>query len=203
MPTEAAIAGFTFSFLFSYLTVGIGLYVLNSVALFKLAKKRGIQNYGLAWLPIGSTWVLGKLADDVNICRRNKKTNFARNLLILNLVTVGIGILTYIAAFAIAISVIGLGLEHTTPDDFVYSMLPHVGILILLALAIAVVSIASAVISYMALYRVFYGYSEDNATVFLVLSIFFPILQPIFLFTIRNRELLPPDPLTFTQNYNM
>ena len=179
------------------LGAAILMYVFQSLALFKLAKNRGIANYGLAWVPIGSSWLLGKLADDVNICRRNKKTNFARNLLTLNLVYVGSFIAIYIAAIAIGISI---GMQSSY-GGYSASMAPGaVIVLLLLYLVLVGVMIAMIVLNYMALYRVYYGYAEENAVLYLVLSIFVSITQPIFLFIIRNRPLLPPDPSTFGQN---
>ena len=179
------------------LGAAILMYVFQSLALFKLAKNRGIANYGLAWVPIGSSWLLGKLADDVNICRRNKKTNFARNLLTLNLVYVGSFIAIYIAAIAIGVSI---GMQSSY-GGYSASMAPGaVIVLLLLYLVLVGVMIAMIVLNYMALYRVFYGYAEENAVLYLVLSIFVSITQPIFLFIIRNRPLLPPDPSTFGQN---
>lgn len=180
-----------------FLGAAIVMYVLQSLALFNLAKKRGIQNYGLAWVPIGSSWILGKLADDVNICRRNKRTHFARNLLVLNIAYLAFFVLVYIGAFALGITIameeMMSGVASTAGPAIIL-------VAVLLWLVLVALIIAINVLFYMALYRVFYGYAEENAVIFTVLSIFFSILQPIFLFVIRNRELLPPDPTTFVQN---
>ena len=179
------------------LGVSVLMYVLQSLALYRLAKNRGIANYGLAWVPVGSSWLLGKLADDVNICRRNKKTHFARNLLILNLVYIGSFFVLYIGAIAVGISI---GLQEAT-HGYSAAMAPGAIILIvLLYLALVGVMIAMMVLTYMALYRVYYGYAEENAVLYLVLSIFISFTQPIIMFIIRNRKLLPPDPSTFQQN---
>jgi len=180
-----------------FLGAAILMYVLQSLALFNLAKKRGIQNYGLAWVPIGSSWILGKLADDVNICRRNKRTHFARNLLVLNIAYLASFVLVYIGAFALGITIameeMMSGVASTAGPAIIL-------VAVLLWLVLVALIIAINVLFYMALYRVFYGYAEENAVIFTVLSIFFSILLPIFLFVIRNRELLPPDPTTFVQN---
>lgn len=179
------------------LGVSVLMYVLQSLALYRLAKNRGIANYGLAWVPVGSSWLLGKLADDVNICRRNKKTHFARNLLILNLVYIGSFFVLYIGAIAVGISI---GLQEAT-HGYSAAMAPGAIILIvLLYLALVGVMIAMMVLTYMALYRVYYGYAEENAVLYLVLSIFISFTQPIIMFIIRNRKLLPPDPSTFQEN---
>lgn len=47
------------------LTVAVVVYILQSIALYKLAYKNNIQNAWLAWLPIGNMYILGKLGFEV------------------------------------------------------------------------------------------------------------------------------------------
>ena len=55
-------------------------YVLQSVGLYTMAKRRGIQNPWLAWIPIGNRWLLGALADDAHF-RRGRRTSYGIILL--------------------------------------------------------------------------------------------------------------------------
>ncbi len=57
-----------------------------------------------------------------------------------------------------------------------------------LALPMAAVSVAYAVIRFMALYDVYRSMDPGNATVFLVLSILFGVTEPFFLFFCRNKD---------------
>ena len=43
--------------------VALVLYIFQSVALYSMAKNRGIANPWLAWLPIGNHWIAGSLSD--------------------------------------------------------------------------------------------------------------------------------------------
>ena len=62
-----------------------------------------------------------------------------------------------------------------------------------LALPLVGVTIAAAVIRYMALYDLYSSCDPDNKTVFVVLSILFGITVPVFLFLSRNLEKgMPP-----------
>ena len=62
-----------------------------------------------------------------------------------------------------------------------------------LCLPWAGVAIASAVLSYMALYDIYTSCDPANNTVYLVLSILFGFTQAIFLFLCRNKdEGMPP-----------
>lgn len=49
--------------LISY-AISIAMYVLQALGLQAIAKRRGIQNAWLAWLPIGNIWVMASIADD-------------------------------------------------------------------------------------------------------------------------------------------
>ena len=43
--------------------IGIAIYVLGSLGLYTIAKRRYINNPWLAWIPIGNYWIAGCLAD--------------------------------------------------------------------------------------------------------------------------------------------
>ena len=45
------------------LALAVVMYVFQSLGLYTMAKRRGIKCYGLAWVPIGNLWIMGKLAD--------------------------------------------------------------------------------------------------------------------------------------------
>ena len=45
------------------IAICVVMYVFEALSLFTIAKRRGIPNYGLAWVPVGNMWIVGKLAD--------------------------------------------------------------------------------------------------------------------------------------------
>lgn len=61
--------------------IGVVTYVMQSLSLYTMAKNRGIDYAWLAWVPIGNSWILGALADDIN-ARQGKKTCYGLVLLI-------------------------------------------------------------------------------------------------------------------------
>lgn len=68
--------------LLAVLAFAAATYVLRSIGLYTLAKNRSIENAWLAWIPVGSSWLLGQIADDINF-RQGKKTNYSLVLLVL------------------------------------------------------------------------------------------------------------------------
>lgn len=67
------------------LAVSVAVYVLQALAVHSMAKRRGIENAWLAWVPVASGWILGSVADDIN-ARRGKKTVYGPVLLVLTAV---------------------------------------------------------------------------------------------------------------------
>ena len=61
-------------------------------------------------------------------------------------------------------------------------------------LVMMVVAIISTVVQYMALYDIYRSCEPGNATLYLVLSIFVGLSQPVFLFLCRNKDDGLPQP---------
>ncbi len=174
---------------------GIALYVMQSLSLYSIAKRRGIQKPWLAWLPVGSSWILGCISDQYRYVARGQVKNKRKTLLILNLVTLGVSVLFYV------VLIVNVILYNTRLD--VLSIVMGV---MLVSLMMSGLAIATAVIQYMALYDTFVSCDPNTATVFLVLSILFG-LQPIFLLVCRNKDCgMPPRTYPYypgPQNFQM
>ena len=54
------------------LLVGLALYVLRAVGLYKLAKNRAIRCAWLAWVPVASDWILGSVSDQYQYVVKGK-----------------------------------------------------------------------------------------------------------------------------------
>ena len=63
--SEGALMGIMAGFgIFTLLIIAlfIFIYVILSLALMKIAQKKGIENAWLAWIPIGNSYIIGKIA---------------------------------------------------------------------------------------------------------------------------------------------
>ena len=74
------------------------VYVLQALSLQTMAKRRGIANAWLAWVPVGSSWLLGAIADDINL-RQGKKTSYAIVLLVVTAACMGAGFSLFLIPF--------------------------------------------------------------------------------------------------------
>ena len=160
----------------------IASYVLTSLALYTLAKNRGIRHGWLAWVPVLSCWILGSLSDQYRYVTRGQIRSKRKSLLILNILMTGL--ITALISLTVA-AAITMG----RPGTRVSLLIP----LICLILAAALVTLIRLVIRFMALGDLYRSMDPENGTLFLVLSILFPVTEPFFLFFNRNKELgMPP-----------
>lgn len=157
--------------------VSIAIYVLTALSLYTVAKRRGIAAPWLAWVPVARLWVLGSLSDQYRYLTQGQIRHKRISLLVWTgaswVLTGGIVVGT-IAAIAGA----SVGAVLTV---------------LCLALAVAWAAIVYVVLYFMALYDVYASCDPQNAAVYLVLSVFFRFLVPVFLFLSRNLEKgMPP-----------
>ena len=79
--------------------LGIGAYVLTSLALYTVAQRRGIRKPWLAWVPVLNCWILGSLSDQYRYVVLEQNKSKRKVLLVLNLVkAVLILVVTVLAA---------------------------------------------------------------------------------------------------------
>lgn len=157
--------------------VSIAIYVFTALALYTIAKRRGIVAPWLAWVPVARLWVLGSLSDQYRYLTQGQLKHKRITLLVwkgVSWVLTGGIVVSAIAAIAGA----SVGAILTV---------------LCLALVVACAAIVYVVLYFMALYDVYASCDPQNATVYLVLSIFFGFLVPVFLFLSRNLEKgMPP-----------
>ena len=86
-------AGFSGAMLIFYLiymvfmlALTVGSYVLQSVSLHTIAKRRGIHKPWLSWLPIGEMWIVGCISDQYQYVVKGRVKNKRKALLVLNII---------------------------------------------------------------------------------------------------------------------
>ena len=153
-------------------------WIIRSLSLHSIAKRRGIRNPWLAWIPIGSEWVLGSVADQYQHLVQGKITS-RRKILMLLTVATGVAVVAYIAAGA----VIGFQIEVEGRMD----ISPLVLIIPYLLLLGTVVS--RLVFYHMSNYDLYRSCRPNGATAFLVLGIIFGVCEPFFYLACRKKDL--------------
>ena len=163
-------------FVFVMLVFSVASYVLSSLGMYTVAKRRGIRNPWLSWVPYGNMWVLGSIADQYQYVTGGKIKNRRKILLA---TTIALSALVIPMVILAALSGLGSYLS--------------VALLVLVYLAFIVTAIVGAVFQYIAYYDLFRSCKPQNATLFLVLGIVFQVTLPFFLFACRDHdEGMPP-----------
>ena len=191
LPEE--VVSFFFTFFVGAIAVsaviGIAIYLLESISVYKMAKSAEIKNPWLAFIPVENDWVFGTLAEKYKKKNGTKSARFGIILPVLEgivlIETIALTIFTVISVKEItgyALDAVNTSAEMA-PEQFM-SLIP----VIILYFALMAVAIAYAVVFFIALWRVYYSFDKSNATLYIVLSIIFTISVPIILFIIRNRK---------------
>jgi len=171
------------------LAFSVTMYVLQSLGYYTIAKRRGIHNPWLAWLPIGNMWILGSISDQYQYVAKGKLRNRRKVLM---------GLM--IAIFALMVPVFaGYGaLIASIISDNAYAsadIMAGAGVMIALLsyLAMIIVSIVATVFQYIALYDLYASCDSNNAVMYIVLSIFINVTMPFFVFSCRKKDFgMPP-----------
>ena len=156
-------------------------YVFTSLALYTIAKRRGIRNYGLAWVPVANLWILGSISDQYKYVTAGKVQGRRKLLLGLGIVNA----LSSVLAVSVAVAVVMNALTASSIENWLIGLAWALGAVALLILLVDIIFI---VLYFISLYNVYASCMPGNATLFLVLSIFFSVTTPFFLFACREKD---------------
>ena len=179
---------FYFVMLFVSVALAITQYVLSSLGMYQIAKRRGIHNPWLAWLPVGQAWILGSISDHYQYAAKGKQRNYRKILMGLEIGVLCLSVVTTFVSGAASFGTSMSGLSGTGA-----AMLGMMGTNMLMSLLSAAASIAYAVFGFIAAYDLYRSCKPKNAVLFLVLSIVLDVTAPFFVFACRNAdEGMPP-----------
>lgn len=172
---------------------GIVTYVLTAMALYTAAQRRGLNRPWLAWIPVVNCWIVGSLSDQYRYVVKGENKSKRKVLLTLRILMMVIGIAMAAVGIAMVFGAVGGAMRGYNESRMMETVLgPLVGI-VGMCLPMAGISIAYAVIYYMALYDIYRSMDPVNCVLFTVLSILFNVTEPFFLFFNRNKDLgMPP-----------
>ena len=167
------------------LVFGIVLYVLQSIGIYAVAKRRGINNPWLAWIPVGVLWILGSISDQYQYVVKGRVRNRRKTLL-------GVSIAVFACLLVEIIAAVVLVVAAVIGENAVAAGIGGI-VMLLLYLAVLVMAIILLVFTYIAMYDLYVSCDPSNATTYLVLSIVFNITQPFFMFFSRKKDYgMPP-----------
>lgn len=173
--------------------LSIAGYVLTALALYTIARRRGLKNPWLAWIPVADCWLLGSLSDQYRYVVKDEIKSKRKVLLILQLIQAVLSTAVMAVAVAMIFGAVGSLMRGASEEQILESILGPAVSIVGMSLPLAGVAIAYVILRYMAMYDIYRSMDPANCVLYLVLSILFGVTEPFFLLFNRNKDLgMPP-----------
>ena len=97
----------------NFTTSGLGVivYVLQALALYTIAKRRGIKKPWMAWIPLVNVWILGSISDQYQYVVKRQVKNKRKVLLGLNIAMAALIVLLIVAIIWLIVALIMTGVS--------------------------------------------------------------------------------------------
>ena len=172
---------------------GIAMYVLTSLGLYTIAKRRAIRNAWLAWIPVVNCWIIGCISDQYRYVVKGQMKSRRKSLLTLSVIQLALGLAFVVALIVTVICGINTSMSYMGYSRIMESIMVPAIVTLGLLLPMAGVGIAKLIIYYMAMYDLYTSCAPENNVLFLVMSIIFRVTEPFFIFFNRNNDKgMPP-----------
>lgn len=173
--------------------ISIATYVLQSLSLYTIAKRRCIKKPWLAWLPVGYSWILGSIADQYQYVKMGQVKNKRKALLVLEILSAVLSVVCFALFIVMFANILAVGTNALNPNEIIGEFLGVFFCAWASIMAVNGLKIAILVVSYVALYDLYRSCEPKNAVLYLVLSIIIGITRPVFMIACcRKDEGMPP-----------
>ena len=170
------------------LLLGLAAYVLRAIGVYTIAKRRCIRHPWFAWVPVVDVFLLGCISDQYRYVVKGQNKNKRTVLLVLSIgqkLMSGVVIGGFVGMMVNAVQGVMAGASEEMLLD---SLMPSMIGMMSASMPMLILAIVTAVFRYMALYDLYTSCTPDNNVLFLVLSIFFAVTEPAFIFFSRNKD---------------
>ena len=174
------------------LAFAVVCYVLEGKSLSAIARRRGIEKPWLAWVPVGSSWLLGSISDQYRYVTYGQVRSRRKLLTWLTATLYGaMTVLFVLLGVWMVFSMIAA--INATEEAFLITLLGGmIGLYLFLFLFVGIAAVTS-VFQFMAYYDLFRSCDPKKSLVFLLVSIFVGYPLPFFVYSCRNKDLgMPP-----------
>ena len=176
---------------FSYIGMGLGG--------FRMARKIGMTNPWMFWIPLANAYAMGNLADQQASLCDGRSTAFRKKMLAWNIVIICAALLLVIAMVPILLVVsvhgtMGQDGTVTVPEKYMEDLVGPALFFLFSILVLLVLSVIYLVVYYKVLYRIFKLYAPDGAVGLLILSIFVNAAIPAVFLILSGKEPALPMP---------
>lgn len=176
---------------YSYIGMGLGG--------FRMARKIGMTNPWMFWIPLANAYAMGNLADQQASLCDGRSTTYRKKMLAWNIVIICAALLFVIAMVPILLVVsvhgtMGQDGTVTVPEKYMEDLAGPALFFLFSLLVLLVLSVIYLVVYYKVLYRIFKLYAPDGAVGLLILSIFVNAAIPAVFLILSGKEPALPMP---------
>ncbi len=173
--------------LFVLLAVAVVSYIITSYSLYKIARKRGIANPWMSWVPVLSNYTIGKITDEYD-GRNGFRRKWGATLLTLALISFFSGIVTiglYVKMCGILIQAAAYGeyMAAYMVTDLIGTMIAFYGVAVIASIA----SSALMVCQYICIYKIYESAVGQKALKYFLLTLFVPFANLVCISICANR----------------
>ena len=173
---------------FALMGLAIASYIMQSLALYTISREQGNDKAWLAWLPVGSDWVLGKIADAIDH-EEGKNRNWSKVLFVLSLIVLA-GVFVFFAFYGVMLGSIFLMSDMAggavLPEGMYGGMLALFCVVYIVVIIMALASTALMICQYIGFYRIFERFAPKKAVKYLLVSILVPLGLQVCLMKCKN-----------------
>lgn len=178
---------------------GVYAYIGMGLGGFRMARKIGMTNPWMFWIPMANVYAMGNLADQQAALCEGRSTAFRKKMLAWNIVIICAALLFVIAMIPILVvaTVHGTMDENgtvTIPEAYMNDLVGPSLFFLFSLLVLLVISVIYLVVYYKVLYRIFKLYAPDGAVGLLILSIFVNAAIPAVFLILSGKEPALPMP---------
>lgn len=171
--------------------LGIATYIINSLAIYRLADRRQISNPWMAWLPFTRDWVIGSIVDQYDE-RNGIKRKWRVLLLTLSLISI-IGIIVVYVGMIVGMLV--MAIQETNMEPEVGPTLAFIGVLYIVLLIFAMLASAKGFCQAICIYKIYESTVPEKAIKYLLLYLLVPLAGPLCLLKCHDKGYpYPPEP---------
>lgn len=163
--------------------IGLASYIMNALALYKIADRRQIPNPWMAWLPFTSDWLIGNIVDDYD-GRNGIKRKWRVLLLTLSLISV-VGIIVVYVGMIIWMLRISITYAYSEPP--IAEMLGAMIVMYVALIIFALLATAHSFCNAICIYKIFESTVPEKSVKYLLLYLLVPLAGPICLLRCKDK----------------
>ncbi len=163
--------------------LGIATYIINSLAIYRLADRRQIPNPWMAWLPFASDWIIGSIVDQYDE-KNGIKRKWRVLLLTLSLISI-IGII--VVCVGMIVGMLVMAIQETNMEPEVGPTLAFIGVLYIVLLIFAMLASAKGFCQAICIYKIYESTVPEKAVKYLLLYLLVPLAGPLCLLKCQDK----------------